>query len=296
MKRASLLLLGPILLAGCAGAGERDPRTAAEAAMNQAFRPGPEAEATALPVPDPPSRLQSEIDAMSHASLARWALPRELAREIAASELIRGHMPRISSSAFYRAPQSAGQAGLCEIRGYAVWLRIPNEASLTYRQHLDPPLQPFQYVPMRRWKVVGSTRDGTRPSPSECAAAHPYGAWWEADSADAAHRAISLIERAQARPRDLRLVCPEMEYKEARRDFDYRDCPNAAALLERLTPNLIKRVRAADCTLAASRSGCLGVEYHDPAAPGTHSFYLVTVPDEDRPEYIQIVQGMLPPS
>ena len=143
---------------------------------------------------------------------------------------------------------------------------------------------------------MGSTRGGTRASPSECAAARPYGAWWEADSGEAAHRAVSLVEGAQARPRDLRLVCTQMHYDETRRDFDYRNCPNAPALLERLTPNLIKRVRAADCTLVASRRGCLGVEYHDPAAPGTHSFYLVTVPDEDRPDYIQIVQGMLPPS
>ncbi len=47
--------------------------------------------------------------------------------------------------------------------------------------------------------------------------------------------------------------------------------------------------------IAPSPRGCIGIEYQDPNAPGTYSIYAVTVPDEDRPDYVQITQGMLPP-
>jgi hypothetical protein len=74
-------------------------------------------------------------------------------------------------------------------------------------------------------------------------------------------------------------------------------CPNATALLKQLTPNLIKRVQRAECTSETGTSprGCLMIEYHDPASPGTHSFYAVKMVDEPRPRAIQITQGMLPP-
>jgi hypothetical protein len=143
---------------------------------------------------------------------------------------------------------------------------------------------------------MGSTLAERRNGPPDCAASLPYGDWFEASSAAVVHRAVNLVERAQVRPGGVRLICQLMRYEEARQDFGHPPCPNAAALLERLTPNLIKRVRPADCELAASERGCIGIEYHDPAAPGTHSFYLVTVPDDARLDYVQITQGMLPPS
>jgi hypothetical protein len=87
-----------------------------------------------------------------------------------------------------------------------------------------------------------------------------------------------------------------MRYEEARQAFAHSACPSPRALLEKLTPELIKRVRPADCEIAPSPTGCIGIEYHDPAAPGTHSLYVVSMPDTDRPDYIRIVQAMLPPS
>jgi len=47
--------------------------------------------------------------------------------------------------------------------------------------------------------------------------------------------------------------------------------------------------------VAAAPRGCIGIEYQDPAAPRTHSIYVVTIRDADRPDYVQIIQGMLPP-
>lgn len=296
MKCRLFALLAAAVLAACAtGAPEADPRAAAEAAMDQAMREKPAPEPVALTPRDPPTRLQSEIEAMSHAELARWALPPNEAGDIVDSELLRGMMPRPGGIAFYRRPRPTGHPGVCELQGYEVWLRVPNEAGLTYRGHLDPPLQPYQYQPLRRWKLIGSTIASERQAPPDCAAARPYGQWFEGPSAEAVHRAARLVERAQRRPGGVRLVCRQMRYEEARQDFAVPECPNPSAMLERLTPNLIKRVRPADCTLAPSPRGCLGIEYHDPAAPHSHSFYLVTVPDEDRPDYVQITQGMLPP-
>ena len=295
MKYRLFVCLGLAALAACAGPREADPRAAAEAAMDQAMRMPEPPQPVPLPTLDPPTRLQSELEAMSHAERARWALPAAEARDIVASDLLRGMMPRPGGIALYRQPRATAQPGVCELQGYEVWLRVPNENSLTYRQHLDPPLQPFQYQPLRRWKVIGSTDASRRQGPPDCAAARPYGQWFDGPSAAAVHRAAWLVEQAQQRPASLRIVCRQMRYEETRQDFATPECPNPRALLERLTPELINRVRPADCTLAASRRGCIGIEYHDPAAPGSHSFYLVTVPDEDRPDYIQITQGMLPP-
>ncbi len=296
MKWRASLFFGLAALAACAGPREAaDPRMAAEAAIDQAMRTEVPPEPRALPAPQPPTRLQSEIEAMSHAGLARWALPAAEARDVIAAELLRGMTPRVNGIAFHRPPRATAQPGVCEIQGYDVWMRVPNEGSLSYSQHLDPPLQPYQYIPTRRWKVLGSTNASRRRGPPDCAGARPYGAWFEAPSAQVVHRAASLVEQAQQRPDRVRIVCRQMRYEEARADFGFPACPDPAALLERLTPDLIKRIRAADCTLEPSPRGCLGVEYHDPAAPGTHSIYLVTVPDEDRPDHIQITQGLLPP-
>jgi hypothetical protein len=172
---------------------------------------------------------------------------------------------------------------------------VPNESGLTYQQHLDPPLQPYLYQPTRRWKVVRSTMASQLQRPPDCAAARPYREWFEAPSAAAVHRAASLVERAQQPGARTRLICQQMRYEEARQVFGFPACPDARALLRQLVPALIKRIRPADCTIAPSPRGCIGIEYHDPAAPSSHSIYLVTVPDQDRPDYVQIAQGMLPP-
>lgn len=45
-----------------------------------------------------------------------------------------------------------------------------------------------------------------------------------------------------------------------------------------------------------AEKGCVSVEYYDPAAPRTHSLYVVTVPVGNPVAYIHITQAMLPPS
>ena len=206
-------------------------------------------------------------------------------------------MPRLHAASLFSAPRATQHPGVCEVRGWTVAFRVPNESSLTYQQHLDPPQQPYQYWPLVKWKVIGSTRADARRAPPDCAAALPYGEWFDGPSAAVVHRAVNLLEQAQVRPGLVRLTCTQMRYEEAKKDFGYPQCPNPRALLEQLTPNLIKRVRPADCTIApeTGERNCIGIEYHDPASPGSHSFYTVTLPNGPRPRYVQITQGMLPP-
>ena len=258
------------------------------------MRPPPPPEPVLLPPLSPPTRLDSEIGRMSHAELARWILPAEAGR-IVRADLHRGHVPRIGAVSLLTEARPSGRAGLCELRGWTVSLRVPNENALDYRQHLDPPLQPYQYTPLVKWKTAGSTL-AAGPAP-DCAAAMASGGWFEAPSAESAHRALSLVERAQARPQGVRISCRLFRYDEARQDVVHPPCPDPAALLRQLRPNLVKRVRPADCTAAtgASARGCLAVEYDDPASPGTHSFYAVSLADEPRLSALEIVQGMLPP-
>jgi hypothetical protein len=288
-----LLLLG----GGCAATPTApDPQGAFERASAAAHQSTPRPEPVPLALLRPASRLQSELQQMRQADIAGWILPPEQAVRIVAADLVGGFMPRLSAVALYEAPRPAGPAGICSVAGQDIWLRVPDETSLTYQQHLDPPLQPYMRQPFVRWKVVGSTLADLRRGPPDCGAALPYGDWFDAPSADVLFRAVSTVEQAQTGRTRPRLECRQLRYEEARQDFATPACPDPRALLERLTPDLIKRVRPADCEIAASARGCLGVEYHDPAAPRTHSLYVVTVPDEDRPAWIQITQAMLPPS
>ena len=254
------------------------------------------------PVPLPPLqpgwRIESEIKSLSTQELAQWILPVEQAGQVVRAELIpQGMLPRLGGVGLFTAPRATLYPGLCEVSSWDVWFRVPNENSLTYQQHLDPPQQPYQYTRAVRWKVIGSTRREARSGPPDCAAALPYREWFDCPSAAAVYRAANLFEQAQVRPGSIRLTCTQMRYEEAKKDFGFPLCPNPRALLEQLTPNLIKRVRPADCTISPEpgERNCTGIEYHDPASPGSHSFYLVTMPDGPRPRYVQITQGMLPP-
>ncbi len=249
-----------------------------------------EAEPVPLPQPTPSTRLQSDLSKASPADIARWALPAAEARAIAAAELLTGFTPRANAIALYEQPRSADYAGLCEVRGYEVWLRVPNENSLTYEQHLDPPLQPYQYRPITRWKVTGSTLGGE----SACAAERPNRDWIPAPSAEVLHRALSFVERAQRGLLRPRLHCRQLRMEEGP-GFATPACPDARAVLARLTPDLVRRVRTEECEGAAGARG-LAIEYHDPAAPGTHSLYVVSLPEAAPAGSLRITQAMLPPS
>jgi hypothetical protein len=295
MRTLAVVLV--LLVGGCAAnPSAPDARRSFERASTAAHQSTPRAEPVPLPPLRPASRLQSELQQMAQAEIARWILPPEAANRVVAAHLVSGHMPRVSAISLYEAPRPAGPPGLCAIAGDDVWLRVPDENSLTYQQHLDPPLQPYQRQPFVRWKVVGSTLADLRHGPPDCGSALPYSDWFEAPSAEALFRAVTTVEQAQRGRFHPRLECRQLRYDEALQDFAVPACPNPRALLERFTPDLIVRVRPADCEIAPSPKGCLGVEYHDPAAPRTHSLYVVVLPDEDRPAWIQITQAMLPPS
>ncbi|CAA9522750.1 MAG: hypothetical protein AVDCRST_MAG91-2288, partial [uncultured Sphingomonadaceae bacterium] len=108
----------------------------------------------ALPPLQPASRLESEIRSLSTDELARWIFPAEQARQVVRVELLRGHMPRLHAASLFSAPRATQHPGVCEVRGWTVAFRVPNESSLTYQQHLDPPQQPYQYWPLVKWKVI----------------------------------------------------------------------------------------------------------------------------------------------
>jgi hypothetical protein len=293
----SLALVLILLAGGCASApAAPDPQGSFERASTAAFQSTPRAEPVPLPPLRPPSRLQSELQRMRQADIAHWILPADEAARIVAADLVSGFLPRLSAVSLYEAPRRAGPPGVCSVAGHDIWLRVPDENSLTYEQHLDPPLQPYMRQPFVRWRIVGSTLADVRRNPPDCGAALPLSDWFDAPSAEALFRAVTTVEQAQRGRTRPRLECRQLRYEEARQDFATPACPDPRALLERLTPDLIRRVRPADCEIATSARACLGIEYHDPAAPRTHSLYVVTVPDEDRPAWIQITQAMLPPS
>jgi len=103
---------------------------------------------------------------------------------------------------------------------------------------------------------------------------------------------MDLIQRKQLRPA---IDCRQMVYEEHRQDFAYPSCPDLPLLLSKLSADLIRRVRPADCTITTGPKSCLGIEYWDPAAPRTNSLYVVTMADEARPRTVEIRQVMLPP-
>lgn len=296
MMRIPVLLASVASLCACVAAPEPavEMEASARVAIEEAMRTAPAAEPITIGLLTPPTRRETEIRALSHEALARWILPDAEAAQVVRTELRRGRMPQLTGIALYAAPVATAHPGLCAVRGWDAWLRVPNESSLSYEQHLDPPLQPFQYTPALRYRILGSTVAAARMAPPDCAAALLYNDWFEGPSAQAVHRAANLVEQAQQSTRGVRLACQRLRHDETR-GLHPVACTDAEAVLQRLTPDLIKRVRPADCDVAPSDAGCLGIEYHDPYAPGTHSFYAVTVPNEARPRFLQITQGMMPP-
>jgi hypothetical protein len=297
MLRFFGFVLGSLGLAACAHqAPPIDREAAGQRASAAAFRIEPETEPIPLPPLRPATRRDSELAQLRHAELAHWTLPPDAARTIVSSTLLRGHMPRTSAILLYQAPVATPYPGLCAVDGYEILLSVHDEARLTYQEHLDPPMRPSHYRPFRRWKVVGSTIAAQRSAPPDCAAARPYSAWFDASSGAMLHRAAGAVEQAQKGLLKPQIHCQQMRYEEARQGFVHSACPSPRALLEKLTPELIKQARPADCEIAPSPTGCIGIEYHDPTAPGTHSLYVVSMPNSERPDYIRIVQAMLPPS
>ena len=230
---------------------------------------------------------------MAARELASWILPPDEAGAVVASDILTGHMPRATAIVLYRAPAAAGMPGLCSVRGDDVWLRVPDENSLTYAQHLDPPLQPYQRQPFTRWQVAGSTLGAGPPA---CEGLTPGRDWFEASSEGDLFRALNVVERVQRGALRPRIRCQQLAYEEGREGFAMPACADGRAMLAKLTPDLIRRVRLGDCEHSpALAPGCLAIEYDDPAAPGSHSLYVVTVPDEEQAAWIDITQAMLPP-
>ena len=210
----------------------------------------------ALPVRTPPSRLQSQVEKMSTADLVRWALPEHAAETIRA-EPVRIWMPEIRAIWFFERPQSPGEPGVCQVFSRAVNFRIPNEAGLTYQQHLDPPLEPYQVTEMYRYKVMEPATAQT------CGGAVPDSRWFEAPSALAVFRAMTLVKAAVADPARVTVTCKD-------------DTPcNGVALLRTLKPNLIEYIEGVPCA-AGVPGQCWRIIYDSPTAPASSHQYHVT--------------------
>ena len=277
------LALPLALLAGCATAHPIDTQSMRDAAS--IAEPLAEPPPIALVTRNPPARLQSAVEQLSHLMLAAWILPSDQAWTIVGHELLRGRTGRVHGIALLEAPQGTAFQEVCALRIASIWLRVPNEERLNHEQHLNPPLEPYQYTKLHRFRI-----DET----GSCAQDVPYSAWFEAPSATAAHRAARIVlETAQGilRPR---LRCTLLASEEAGAAVQ-PPCPDPRTLVGQLTGNLIRRVRPSDCALGRSKRNCLVIEYPDPAAPDSARLYLVTLPDEDRPAAIDIVQTMRPP-
>ena len=279
----SLALAALALLAGCATAHRIDTPSIPDAASIS--RPLAEPPPIALATRNPPTRLQSKVEQLSHVLLAAWILPSDHAWTIVGHELLRGRTGRVHGIALLEAPERTAFPQVCGLQIASIWLRVPNEAPLNHEQHLNPPLEPYQYTKLQRFRI-----DET----GSCAQEVPYSTWFEAQSAAAAHRAARIVrETAQGilRPR---LRCTLLASGETGAAVE-PPCPGPRRLLGQLTGKLIRRVRPSECAVGRAKRNCLVVEYADPAAPDSTRIYLVTLPDEDRPAAIDIVQTMLPP-
>jgi len=210
----------------------------------------------ALPARTPPSRVQSQVEKMSTAELVRWALP-EHAAETIRSEPVRIWMPVIRAIWFFERPQSPGEPGVCQVFSRAVSMRIPNEDGLTYQQHLDPPLEPFQVTEMYRYKVMEPATEQT------CGGAVPDSRWFEAPSALAVFRAMTLVKAAVADPAHVTVTCK-----------DEAPC-NGVALLRTLKPDLIEYLEGKPCAPGVAGQ-CWQILYDSPTAPASSHQYKVT--------------------
>jgi len=248
---------------------------------------------TPLPPRDPPAILQSQLVKMPHAQVARWALP-EHAATTTRVELLSFWMPEITLGWFYETPVVTQFPGVCEVRARGVNFRKYRESTLTYEQHLDPPLEPYQLHDTRRFRVLGSTLQLGAATDASCAATLPYKDWFEAPSAESVWRAVQHVDRARGWPRDFTLTCTEQAYDAKTNNHGTRPC-DAGAYLEKLTPNLIKRIDGVPCEgkLAARThpDPCWRITYHDPRSVGTGSEFHVLA----TAGVVSLSQELLPP-
>jgi len=247
---------------------------------------------TPLPPRNPPAIVQSQLVRMPHAELARWALP-EHAATTTRVELLSFWMPEITLGWFYETPFVTQYPGVCEVKARGVNFRTWNEKNLTYQQHLDSPREPYQVSEQPRFKVLGSTLDGRAATNESCRASLPYKDWFEAPSFYAVFMAMQHVDRARYRPESFALTCTEQFYEEKANTHGTRAC-KALDYLEKLTPNLIKRIDGAPCEGALAGRGpypCWRVTYHDPRSPGTGSEFHVLATEG----VVSMSQVLLPP-
>jgi len=251
-----IALAAALTLAACAAQPKPLPTDLGGFPSANAVETIPPQHPVPLPARAPPSRLQSQVERMSTADLVRWALP-EHAAETIRSEPVRIWMPEIRAIWFFERPQSPGEPGVCQVFSRAVSMRIPNEAGLTYQQQLDPPLEPYQVTEMYRYKVMEHATQQT------CGGAVPDSRWFEAPSALAVFRAMTLVKAALADPSRFTVTCKD-------------DTPcNGVPLLRTLTPNLIEYLEGVPC--AAGVAGqCWRILYDSPTAPASSHQYKVT--------------------
>lgn len=235
----------------------------------------PPTRTVALPARTPPAMIQSQLERMPMAEAARWALP-EHAERIVRVEFMKVWLPVITYGGFFERAEGGGAPGVCRIFVHGVNFRQYRENELTYQQHLDPPLEPYQVTDMFRYKVIGSTLTGDAATQAACEAALPYNDWFDAPSDQAVYLAINTVQRAAAYPREYDITCQDERLAADQQTFEPYAC-NGRAVLEKLTPNLIKRVQGIKCEAAfvSGYTPCWEVTFDDPNAPGTHSQYMV---------------------
>lgn len=292
--RTSLIALLAALVSGCAAT----PPPSGPGLTVQISRPPatqvfviPERRTVPLPPRNPPSIIQSTLERMPTAEVARWALP-EHAERIVRVEFVRVWMPEIRYGAFYERAQASDRPGVCRVFVHGVNFRNYREQELTYQQHLDPPLEPYQTTDFHQYKVLGSTLTGDAATQAACEAALPYKDWFEAPSDDAVFRAANLVERARVGPSALRLTCRETVISSE--PVSPTKACDPRAYLEKLTPNLIKRIDGVPCegeVLGGVTGPCWKLTYHDPRSVGTGSEFHVLAA-EGR---VDLYQQILPP-
>jgi hypothetical protein len=291
------LLLAALTLSACAAVPDPASQPSTQPTVQISRPPAQlyvinEPRITPIPTRSPPAIVQSQLVKMPHAELARWALP-EHAATTTHVELIRGWMPEINLGWFYERPFVTQYPGICEVKARGVNFRTHNEKDLTYAQHLDSPREPYQVSEHQRFKVLGSTLDGKAATNESCIASLPYKDWFAAPSSYAVFMAMQHVDRARYRPESFELACTEQFYEEKTNSHGTKAC-DPRAYLEKLTPNLIKRIDGVPCEGRLAGRGpypCWRITYHDPRSPGTGSEFHVLATEG----IVTMSQELLPP-
>lgn len=300
--RISLIATLAALLAGCATAVSGPP------GVGEGYEPStlptsqtpyppvaqvmviPPTRTVPLPQRTPPAIVQSRLEAMVDAEAARWALP-EHAERIVRVEFARAWLPVIHYGGFFERPSASGAPGVCQVFVHGVNFRPYRENELTYQQHLDPPLEPYQVTDEYRYRVLGSSLSGDAATQAACDAATPYLDWFQAPSDQAVFWAVGAVQRAAVYPREYVITCAG-ERADAGGAVERYAC-DGPAMLKRFAPHLIKRVQGVPCDPAFvfGSTPCFEVTYDSPEAPGTSSQYVVRT----GAKRIAIQHVMLPP-